>query len=83
MKVIVLILAFLISVSSMSYAWNNDNGKNYQEGYKEGYTYNEGGIKEIAPIPPIPPIPNIGESSQDAYTRGILDGRREREERRY
>lgn len=59
---------------------NNNYGKNYQEGYKEGYTYNRGGIKPIAPIPTIPPIPNIGESSQDAYTRGILEGGRAREE---
>jgi len=52
---------------------------NYQKGYKEGYTYNEGGIREIAPIPPIAPIPNVGETTEDAYTRGILDGRKDRQ----
>ena len=52
---------------------------NYQKGYKEGYTYSGGGIREIAPIPPIAPIPNVGETAEDAYTRGILDGQRKKQ----
>ena len=56
-------------------------GSNYQKGYKEGYTYNGGGIRGIPPVPPIPPIPNVGESEEDAYTRGILEGQRARRNR--
>lgn len=57
--------------------------KNYQKGYEEGYTYNGGGIKGIPPIPPIAPIPRIGESNQDAYTRGILEGQRAKSSDQY
>ncbi len=51
---------------------------NYQKGYEEGYTYNGGGARKAAPAPPAPPAPNAGETAQDAYTRGILEGRRDR-----
>ncbi|GEM_PF-4477975 len=54
-------------------------GSNYQKGYIEGYTYNGGGVREAAPAPPAPPAPNAGETAQDAYTRGILDGRRNKQ----
>lgn len=57
----------------------------YRDGYKDGYQYTAGGgIKPIAPISPIPPIPNIGETTyKDGYTRGIIDGQRQHESRRF
>ena len=54
-------------------------GSNYQKGYIEGYTYNGGRAREAPPAPPAPPAPNAGETAQDAYTRGILDGRRNKQ----
>lgn len=82
MKKTMLFLA-LILICGVGYAGTDDYGENYQAGYEQGYTYSGGGIKPIAPIAPIPPIPRIGESSQDAFTRGVLDGRQAREERGY
>lgn len=38
-----LMLLCLIAVLSTAYDWN-DYGDNYQQGYEDGYTYNEGGV---------------------------------------
>ena len=81
MKKTMLFTALLILISGMLYAGTEDYGDNYQAGYEQGYTYSGGGIKPIAPIPPVPPMPRIGESSEDAFTRGVLDGHQTREER--
>mgnify|MGYP001583699638 CR=1 FL=1 len=55
-------------------------GDGYQGGYKDGYQYSEGGgVKPIAPIAPISPIPDIGENTyDDGYTRGIIEGQKQR-----
>lgn len=83
---------FTILIAMFNCAWANEDDNylssnsyshNYQEGYKEGATYNGGGIRGIAPIPPIAPIPNIGESNKDAYTRGIIDAQNEKNIQRY
>lgn len=52
-----------------------DYSRGFQNGYKEGYCYNDFGC--ISPIPPITPIPLIGESNdnyQDGYNRGFKSG---------
>lgn len=80
MKIIIWVIAFLIFISGAAYAVDEDYSKNYQAGYKEGYTYNEGGLKGLPPLPPLTPLPNLGDTSQDAYTRGVLEGRKAKEE---
>lgn len=83
MKTAVLFFIVLTVFSADGHAWTDDYDENYQTGYQQGYTYSGGGIEPIAPIPPITPIPKIGETDQDAFTRGVLEGREAREERGY
>lgn len=81
MKKVILFFVAAMLIPSLSNASYSDE---YQDGYKEGYTYNpNGGIKDIPPIPPIAPIPNIGDSEQDAYARGIIDGQNAKQEGDY
>ena len=87
-KSIVLILSIIVCLSlsiPASAVDKDDYGQGYQDGYKAGYQYqSDGGIKPIAPIAPIPPIANIGESGyDDGYTRGIIEGREQRQKREY
>lgn len=71
-KNLLLIVALLISVATFA---QSDYSRGFQNGYKEGYCYNDFGC--ISPIPPITPIPLIGESNdnyQDGYNRGFKRG---------
>lgn len=70
-KLFTIILIILCKISF----GQNDYDKGFQNGYQEGYCYNDFGC--IAPIPPITPIPLIGESNdnyQDGYNRGFKRG---------
>jgi hypothetical protein len=73
MKKKMLFTAFvLLNIVSLA---QNDYSRGFQNGYKEGYCYNDFGC--ISPIPPITPIPLIGESNdnyQDGYNRGFKLG---------
>jgi len=84
MKTLIFALLLASVVSSVSAEWYQQKtyGDNYQDGYREGSTYNEGGIRSIAPIAPIPPIRRVGESDSDGYTRGLLDAVNKRQERK-
>lgn len=54
---------------------NGDYCEGFQDGYAEGWCYEEFGC--IKPIPPICPIPRIGEQGyQDGYNRGFQTGTR-------
>ena len=79
MNKIILAASFLIMISVPAYA-DEYYSKNYQAGYKQGYTYNEGGLKGLPPLPPLTPLPNLGDTDQDAYTRGVLEGKKAKEE---
>ncbi|OIO58893.1 MAG: hypothetical protein AUJ82_07345 [Verrucomicrobia bacterium CG1_02_43_26] len=52
---------------------------NYQKGFIEGYTYNGGRVRGVDPVPPVAPVARAGETEQDGYTRGILEGRRKKQ----
>ena len=69
-----LITFTLVFVTLFSVA-QTDYNRGFDNGYKEGFCYND--FSCIPPIPPIPPIPNIGESYddyQDGYNRGFKRG---------
>jgi hypothetical protein len=71
-KNLLLLIALLTSITVFG---QSDYSRGFQNGYKEGYCYNDFGC--IAPIPPITPIPLIGESNdnyQDGYNRGFKRG---------
>jgi hypothetical protein len=78
MKKTIILFSFTILAPAVCFG---DYNQNYQEGYKQGYQYNNGGIKNLPPIPPITPLRNIGENEQDGYARGILEGHQAREDR--
>ena len=65
----------LFLLTFVAFGQYNDYDRGFQNGYKEGYCYNDFGC--ISPIPPITPIPLIGESNdnyQDGYNRGFKRG---------
>jgi len=71
-KHVITLMLLLLTIVAFSQT-NYDKG--FQNGYKEGYCYNDFGC--ISPIPPITPIPYIGESNnnyQDGYNRGFKTG---------
>lgn len=71
-KNLLLLIALLTSIVVFG---QSDYSRGFQNGYKEGYCYNDFGC--ISPIPPITPIPLIGESYdnyQDGYNRGFKRG---------
>jgi len=71
-KNLLLIIALFVSAFTFS---QNDYSKGFQNGYKQGYCYNDYGC--ISPTPPISPIPLIGENNdsyQDGYNRGFKAG---------
>lgn len=73
MKKILLFSLLIISLLDCFAQNNYDRG--FQNGYKEGYCYND--LTCIPPVPPITPIPLIGENSnsyQDGYNRGFKKG---------
>ena len=65
----------LFLLTFVAFGQYNDYDRGFQNGYKEGYCYNDFGC--ISPIPPITPIPLIGESNdnyQDGYNRSFKRG---------
>jgi hypothetical protein len=74
MKIQITTMIFIL-LTVVAFGQFNDYDRGFQNGYKEGYCYNDFGC--IAPIPPITPIPQIGESNdsyQDGYNRGFKRG---------
>jgi hypothetical protein len=51
----------------------------YQQGYKDGTTYQRPFALE--PLPPLTPLPRLGEDARDSYLRGALDGLNRRRQR--
>ncbi len=82
MKLFVLPICFVF-VALVTTAQNNFS-RGYNEGFPIGYCYYDG-IGCIPPITPIVPIPLIGESLNsylDGYNRGLLDGIKNRNEKK-
>lgn len=70
-KLLIIVFLFL-GINSYS---QTQYSKGYEQGYKEGFCYNEFGC--IPPIAPIAPISKIGENTnsyKDGYQRGFVDG---------
>lgn len=63
----------IVGLVALAWAAGKDYSDGYCEGYKAGWCYGKGAC--IEPICPITPIPRVGEDSwQDGYNRGFVKG---------
>lgn len=73
--IILLVLAFSAPDES---AIKTDFCEGFEEGYKEGWCYNEGDdcLEPITPECPIPKITESSDSYKDGYNRGYTKGKK-------
>jgi hypothetical protein len=77
-KLFPIVIGASLCLLSFSSAAENEFCKGYEEGFKEGWCY-EQGLGCMEPMTPMCPLARLGEDTyKDGYNRGFTDGKKKR-----